>query len=264
MDYLTYLSSSPRYIQWYPSEKYPRKRFVQGVWSFPCSAASNAIHPQLIQPTHCISTPIFLQKIHPWWSVVGSFKSNIEATYSIRYQLRLRASRSLIWSNETPSWSSSPSVTPYVSDRWSSEYVKFTDPCHTSNLFFTQFLCCTSSALVALKVLIRQNPYHNRLWQDYIEALRKFKRNMFTFVFYNNLPPLSATIISKRLQKVDHVIIRGLQYFLPRIQGFTNVREMPPRRKITLAVCETRTMRRCWNTSGTVFTTSGFTAEKQS
>lgn len=86
MEYTTYLSFSRRYHDWYPSWKYPWTQIVHGVWRCVWSAALNAIHPQLGQPTHCISTHIFFQKGHLWCGFVGSFKSNIHATHYIRYK----------------------------------------------------------------------------------------------------------------------------------------------------------------------------------
>lgn len=56
---------------------------------------------------------------------------------------------------------------------------------------------------------------------------------MYTFVFDDNHPRRSATIVAKKLQNVKPVRIRHFQYFLLRIQRFTNVHEMPPRRKTT-------------------------------
>lgn len=46
-------------------------------------------------------------------------------------------------------------------------------------------------------------------------------------------PPRSATTVTKELRKLFHVIIRGLQYFLPLIQGFNNFITIPPRQETT-------------------------------
>lgn len=67
-----------------------------------------------------------------------------------------------------------------------------TDPGDTINQYCTQFLRCTSSVIVDLRLLTPQQAYRNRLPKSYIDVVTTFTRNMYMIVFDDNHPPLSA------------------------------------------------------------------------
>lgn len=191
-----------------------------------CSGTSNAIHMKFRQPTHCSPPSSCENFIHNEMCFVLS-----KAIVTLHMQCD----------------------TNYVAERLDHAYLlvkpplrlhrrllhpdyqidellmisELNDPGDTSNLFSTPLLRGTSSALVTLNVLTTQLLYQNRLGKYYIDTLTTFKRNMYTFVVDDNYPTCSGTIVSKQLQKVEYVIICGLQDFLPRRQGFTNLCAIP-------------------------------------
>lgn len=76
-------------------------------------------------------------------------------------------------------------------------------------------------------MLTPQQAYHEELPEGYIDDLSMFASTMYCVVVYDNYLPGAAPVVSNQVKNIDKLLIRGIQDFLLRRQGFTNIRAQP-------------------------------------
>ena len=122
-----------------------------------------------------------------------------------------------------------PLLRPEHQIDWSTMLSAFLTPGQLSNIFTTPFLQCTFSALVDKKVLTAQQAYHDRPPPEFIEAISTFLSNTFQQVIRLHVNQLTPQAAAQLRRSISLVVQRGIQDFLPRRQGYTNVRPEPRR-----------------------------------
>lgn len=115
----------------------------------------------------------------------------------------------------------------------------FTTSGDTANIFVTHFLCCTTAALVHLKVPKSQASYHREVLWVNVDSFSSFMKNMYSKFIECYVPIRSAQVFAQQIRHVNSVIQPGLQDFLLRLQGYMNVRMVPslPENRAETAAC---------------------------